>query len=182
MTCCSYYGAHGDHLGCCLDSLKKLSSQAKWPVCLEQVKQMWSTETVFVIEHAIDFISVLLWFSLDTSLTVTPVSLTHYCVVHSLPMLHFDLAKMSLASQVRHQESCSFAYRLWKKCLLTAIIFVTDCSYLLVVSFWWCILFSSLGSELLMMYFVLISWEWAFDDVFCSYLLGVSFWWCIAAF
>ena len=139
----------------------------------------------FVIEHAIDFISVLLWLFLDTTsltlVTVTPISLTHYCIVRSLPMLHFDLAKMSLASQVRHQESCSFAYRLWKKCLWIAIIFVTDC-YLLGVSFWWCILFSSLGSELLMMYFVLTSCEWAFDDVFCSYLLGVSFWWCIAAF
>ena len=111
----------------------------------------------------ISFITTL--FGHITYSNITPISLTPYCIVRSFPMLRFDLTKMSLASQVGRQESRSFAYRSWKKCLWIAIIFVTDCSYLLGVSFWWCILFLFLGSELLRMYFVLISWEWAFEDV-----------------
>ena len=116
-------------------------------MCLEQVKGTGSAiknekgkkekkKRKKAINCAVDFMSILY----SEVFGHCHLHLAHELMtaLYAFSTLHFDVTRMSLASWIERQESLSFAYKSWKKCMWIAIIyfyfFITDCFYLCVVN------------------------------------------------
>ena len=91
----------------------QLNSACAWSRLKERDQQQrfcdWTCRW-FYINFTTDF------FFFIPSLTL--ISSAHYCVVCSFPALHSDVTKMSLASQIEHQEAftLNFVHRPREKC------------------------------------------------------------------
>lgn len=96
-------------------SLHRLNFSRSWSR-LKNSSKCYTIECVVDINYYVDFMRQLLRVLCTPSLTLD--SWAHYHSVCSFPMLYSGITKLSLASQIKHQDALSFTYRLWTKSML----------------------------------------------------------------